>query len=130
PIERYPFCDGYVTLSTTESVIARKRPELQALVSAAFAASKAFASDQATIVDVMREECLTGLKEHFDIPDDSALRDLYAKLAEGMTSPPLPTTEGILNACRLQRDSAPEMLDFNPLLMWDFSFAREAMRTA
>ncbi len=130
PIERYPFADGYITLTTTEDIISRKRPELQALVSAAFAASRAFMSDRAAVVDVMREECLSGLREHFELADDKALAELYGKLREGMSDPPLPTAEGVINAYRLQLGSAPEMLDFNPLLMWDLSFAREAMRTS
>ena len=130
PTERYPFADGYVTLTTTEGIISRKPKELQALVNAAFEASQTFLSDPAAVVAVMREECLTGLREHFELVDDDDLMNLHRKLVEGMSYPPLPTAEGIINAYRLQIDAAPEMVDFNPLLMWDLSFARHAMGTS
>jgi hypothetical protein len=130
PVGRYPFADGYVTLTTTEGIMERKRSQLQTLVNAAFEASRAFIKDRAAVVDLMREECLPGLREHFELKDDRALDGLYEKLVEGMCYPPLPTGEGIVNAYRMQRDAAPEMRDFNPLVMWDFSFAREALRTS
>jgi hypothetical protein len=40
----------------------------------------------------------------------------------------VPSAEGISNAHRLQQGESPEIDRFNPLLMWDFSFAREALR--
>jgi NMT1/THI5 like len=128
PLPRVPFADGYVTLTTTEGIIGSKRTELQALVSAAFEASRIFVSDRAAVVDLMREECLPGLGEHFELKNDHDLERLYEQLVEGMCSPPLPSADGIINAYRMQVDAAPEMRGFNPLLMWDLSFAREAMR--
>jgi hypothetical protein len=127
PVERYPFADGYITFTTTEGVIGRKRESLQALVDAAFEASALFRADAAAVLQIMRDESLPLLKDHFDIPDEQSLEKIYLRLREGFSDSPVPTAEGILNTYRLQLDAAPEMQDFNPLLMWDFSFAREAL---
>lgn len=127
PTERYPFADGYITFTTTEGIVSRKRESLQALVDAAFAASRAFRSDARTVLQIMREESLPLLRDHFDLPDDQSLEKIYSRLRDGFSDVPIPTAEGILNAYRLQLDAAPEMPAFNPLLMWDFSFAREAL---
>jgi hypothetical protein len=82
PLPRVPFADGYVTLTTTEGIIGSKRTELQALVSAAFEASRIFVSDRAAVVDLMREECLPGLGEHFELKNDHDLERLYEQLIE------------------------------------------------
>jgi hypothetical protein len=130
PCARYPFADGYITLTTTEGLVERKRGELQILVNAAFEASRLFQSEPAAVLDIMREESKPLLQEHFDIPDDEALERIYRRLVDGFDPVPIPTAEGIINAHRLQLDSVPEMRDFNPLAMWDLSFARMAMRRA
>lgn len=128
PYERYAFADGYITLTTTEGIIDRKRDQLQVLVHAAFEASRLFKSDAPAVLEIMREESLELLKDHFDIPDDKSLEGIYLKLVEGFSDVPVPTAEGILNALRLQLDGPPDLQDFNPLVMWDFSFARTALR--
>lgn len=128
PVERYPFADGYITFTTTEGLLGRKRESLLALVRAAFEASRVFRNDAATALAVMQEESLPLLKDHFEIPDDTSLERIYSRLRDGFSDIPVPTAEGIANARRLQLDEAPEMQDFNPLLMWDFSLAREVLR--
>ncbi len=129
PWERYPYADGYITFTTTEGIVDRKRDAVQALVNAAFEASQVFTTNAEAALDVMREECLEGLRTHFTIPDDRSLAALYAKLVEGFSPVPIPTAEGIHNALRLQLGNVPGLEGFNPLLMWDLSFARAALRT-
>jgi hypothetical protein len=128
PYARYPYADGYITFTTTEGILNRKRDLLQVLVNAAFQASRLFKTDAATVLAVMREESLELLREHFDLPDDRSLESVYAKLVEGFSDIPVPTAEGISNAHRLQIGNSPEIDQFNPLLMWDFSLAREALK--
>jgi hypothetical protein len=128
PYARYPYADGYITFTTTEGILGRKRDVLQVLVNAAFQASRLFKTDAATVLAVMREETWELLGEHFDLPDDRSLESVYAKLVEGFSDMPIPTAEGISNAHRLQMGNSPEIDQFNPLLMWDFSFAREALK--
>jgi hypothetical protein len=129
PCARYPYADGYITFTTTEGILNRKRDALQALVNAAFQASRLFKTDPKAVLTIMREESLELLREHFDLPDDRSLEAVYTRLVEGFSDIPVPTAEGIINAHRLQMGSSPEIDQFNPLLMWDFSFAREALRT-
>ena len=95
------------------------------------------------LLKIMREECLDQLKEHFEIPDDRRLESLYEILREELAEYPVPAPEGILNALRVVRGESAgrpqrethtyedDVLppSFNPLLMWDLSFAREALRT-
>jgi hypothetical protein len=129
PYARYPYADGYITFTTTEGIAERKREALQLLVNAAFEASRLFTSDAAAVIAVMREESLPLLREHFDLPDERSLEAIYARLVEGFSAVPVPTAEGIHNAHRLQMGESPEIDAFNPLLMWDFSFARAALKT-
>lgn len=130
PYERYPFADGYITLTTTEGVLDRKRESILTLVGAAFETSRLFRTDAAKTLAVMREESLPLLRDHFEIPDDASLERIYLRLRDAFSDIPVPTAEGIVNARRLQLDEAPEMRDFNPLLMWDFNLAREVLRDA
>jgi hypothetical protein len=127
PYELYPFAGGNVTLTTTEGVIRRKRPELQSLVDAAFATNRAFKTDPAMVLKIIREEALDLLREHFDNPDDAWLEKAHRMLADELADIPVPTVEGIINAIRIQVEQQRHLQEFNPLLMWDFSFAREAM---
>lgn len=131
-----------VTLTVTESTAAQRRADIQALVDSTFEASRVFKTDRAATLKVMRDECLDLLKEHFDIPDDRHLERLYDILADELAEVPVPTIPGILNSLRVVRgesagrpqratatyedDVVPET--FNPLMMWDLSFAREALR--
>jgi hypothetical protein len=124
---RYPYADGYITFTTTEGIVDRKREALQLLVNSAFEASRLFKTDAAAVVAIMREESLELLRDHFDLPDDRSLEGVYAKLVEGFSDIPVPTAEGIINAHRLQMGESSEIDQFNPLLMWDFSFARGAL---
>jgi hypothetical protein len=130
PYERFDFVGGNVTLTTSESIIARKRQDLQHLVTAAFDTCRLFKSDPATVLRIMRDECLELLCEHLNLPDDQSLDTLYRMLRDELSDVPVPSAQGIANAHRMQLATAPHLKDFNPLLMWDFNFAREALRTA
>jgi hypothetical protein len=130
PYEPVPFVGGSVTLTTTENIAARKRQALQQLVNAAFDTHWLFKNAPDTVLRIMREECLALLREHLVLPDDQSLTQLYRTLRDELADIPVPTAEGIANAHRMQFATAPHLREFNPLLMWDFSFAREALRTA
>lgn len=130
PYEQFPFVGGNVTLTSSESIIARKRPDLQHLVNAAFDTNRTFKSDPDTVLRIMRDECLELLREHLNLPDDQSVEKLYSMLRDELPDVPVPSAAGIANAHRMQLATAPHLKDFNPLLMWDLSFAREALQTA
>ncbi|HEY7060539.1 MAG TPA: ABC transporter substrate-binding protein [Chloroflexota bacterium] len=127
PYDTYYFEGGNVTLTTTEGVIRERRQDVQDSLNAAFDATHLFKTDAATTLRLMREETLDLLREHLEIPDDAALERVYHILRDELSPIPVPTAAGIDNAWRMRLDTAPGLRDFNPLLMWDFSFAREAL---
>lgn len=124
----YPFTGSNVTLTTTEAVIQARPSDVQALVSATFDATRTFKSDPDTVLRLMREETLPLLREDFDLPDDASVERLYQLLRDELADVPLPTGQGIANALRMRLPTEPHLAAFNPLLMWDLSFARQALR--
>jgi hypothetical protein len=129
PHELTPFVGGNVTYTTAEGIIARKQSDLQNLMNATFDATHTFKTDPATVLKIMREETVDLLKEHFDVTNDAWLEKTYRRLADELSDIPIPELQGLINAVRIQVEQEPHLKDFNPLLMWDFSFAREALNT-
>lgn len=129
PHDGYDFEGAHVTLTTTEQVVAERRSAVQRLVDATFDASVLFRDDHGAAMDIIAGDCITLLAEHFDLPDMSSVERLYGLLREEVAVHPVPTAEGIRTAHRLRARTSPEMAGYNPLLMWDLSFAREASRT-
>lgn len=127
PYDTYYFEGMNVTLTTTEHLAATRREDIQNLVNAAFDATHAFKSNDPAVLSIMRDEAWQPLKEHLDLPDVAALEKLFGILRDELADLPVPRPEGVLNAHRVIRDS-DETRRFNPLLMWDLSFAREALR--
>ncbi len=123
PVEPYGFI-GNVTLTTTEGFIERRRSEVQHLVTAAFEASQLFKHDAATALAICKKEPSELLK----IENEKQLEFTYQILRDELSEAPLPSPEGISNTMRMRLDSSPELTSFNPVVMWDFSFAREAMK--
>ena len=122
-IEPYAFI-GNVTLTTSQDIVAKRRDDIQKLVDAAFDASKLFRNDPNAALDIFKK---SGLKLR-DYEGDAQLKKIFAILAGELSEYPLPTADAISNTRRMTLFNSPELADFNTLLMWDFSFAREAMR--
>jgi ABC-type nitrate/sulfonate/bicarbonate transport system substrate-binding protein len=127
PYDTYYFEGGNVTLTTTEDVIRERRQDIQGCMNAAFDATHLFKTDATTVLRIMRDESLELLREHLDVPDDESLAKVYRILRDELAEIPVPTAAGIDNAWRMRLESSPELRDFNPLLMWDLSFARDAL---
>lgn len=125
--EPYGFI-GNVTLTVIEPLIANRGGDVQTLVNSAFEASRLFKTDQRATMEVLRGQPLQMLRTERSIPDEAALEHVYHTLADELSDIPVPTAAAINNAWRMRLESAPELRAFNPLLMWDFSFAREALR--
>ena len=122
----YPFSGGNVALNTTENIAATKRDDVQKLVDAFFMANEVFQTDLATVERIIADEALELLSEHFTIDDGFAKR-LAPQLAEELTLIPVPSAAGVNNAQRIRFSTNPELRDFNPMLMWDLSFARSTL---
>ena len=127
PYDPYPFEGGTVTLTTTEKVANDQADAVQTLVDATFDATDMFKSDPEQVVDIMREECVDLLAEHFGEMNDARLIRLQAVLRDELAPTPVPTPEGISVARRIRLGTAPELEHYNPMIMWDLSFARHTM---
>lgn len=122
--EPYGFI-GNVTLTTLESVAAARRDDVQKLVAAAFAASRLFKHDPSAALDICMAEPATLLK----LDGRAAMQRVYGILRDELSELPIPTAEGIANTRRMALARMPELADFNPLVMWDLSFARAALKS-
>ena len=116
---------GNITLTTLRGTIEARRGEIALLVQAAHAASRIFRQDRERTLAVMRGEprTLMGIK------DEAELVRLYDILRDELAPTPVPTVDAIRNTYRMRLNASPELAAFNPLLMWDLDFAREALRT-
>jgi ABC-type nitrate/sulfonate/bicarbonate transport system substrate-binding protein len=117
--EAYGFI-GNVTLTTLESFAATRRDDVQALVAAAFDASRLFKHDPAAAMEI----CMGEPAKHLKLDDRAAMERLYEILRRELSEEPIPSAEGIANTRRMALPRMPELGSFNPLVMWDLSFAR------
>jgi len=124
PIGRYGFI-GNVTLSTLEPTIAARKDDIQTLVEAAFDATYLFINDPEAALAICRGEPMRLL----EFSADADTVKLYHILRSELSAYPIPSAEGISNTRRMRLPRNPELADFNPLAMWDLSFARSALRT-
>lgn len=125
PIDPYPFAGGNVTATTTEHIAASKQEAIQQLVDAMQMANDTFRTNPAAVVRVICEDAAPPLREHFTF--DAGLPERFHRvLRDELAERPFPTAAGINNAHRIRFRTNPELRDFNPLLMWDFSFARRS----
>jgi len=121
-IEPYGFI-GNVTLTTTEDIARARRDEVQSLVNAAFDASRLFKHDRAASLAIFAREP----KALMEIKDDKEMARIYDILAGELSEAPLPSAEGISNTRRMRLARDPDLAGFNPLVMWELSFARAAL---
>jgi len=121
-IEPYGFI-GNVTLTTTEEIAAKRRADIQNLVDAAFDASKLFRESPEAALEIFGK---TGLKLR-DYEGDE-LKKIFGILAGELSEYPVPTADSIHNTRRMTLFNSQELANYNTLLMWDFGFARDAMK--
>lgn len=118
PFEPYGFI-GNMTLTTSRNVLATKRDEMEQVVRAAFDAARIFKTDRARTLSIMSGEPAALLGAERDLH----IERMYEILADELSDAPVPSAEGILNTYRMVLARSPEIAGYNPLLMWDLSFA-------
>jgi ABC-type nitrate/sulfonate/bicarbonate transport system substrate-binding protein len=123
PFEPYGYM-GNVTLTTTEAFVEERPEDTQHLVEATFDATELFRTEPATVLEIMSREPM----QLMQIDGRAALERAYAILRDELSPWPVPSAEAIANLRRMRLPTAPELLDFNPLLMWDLRFARRAQQ--
>jgi hypothetical protein len=122
-LEPYGFI-GNVTLTTTRGLIERRPDAVNALVHAAFDASALFQQDRSAVLEIMRGEPQRLMNDEQQSAAD--LERTYEILCSELSAQPIPTPEGLSNTRRMSLSVFPELRDFNPLEMWDLSFAARA----
>jgi hypothetical protein len=122
-IEPYGFI-GNVTLTTTQDIIERRPDAVDTLVAAAFAASELFQHDRAAALAIMRN----GPQQMMNDEQHSAidLERTYEILRSELSAQPVPSPEGLVNTRRMSLPIFPELSNFNPLGMWDLTFAKRS----
>jgi hypothetical protein len=129
PYQPYSFDGGNVTLTTTERLAATKQPLIQTLIDAAFDTSELFAAGAAVVHETVKSECADLLSEHFPAAGEEAELTRIEDVIRAELAPrPIPTATGIATAHRMRLRQTPELASFNPLTMWDLSFARRALQ--
>lgn len=126
-IPMMPFEGGLIVPTLTEAYIAANRETVATLVRAMFAACGRIAADPAWLLDITREQCLESLREHFTFADDAAVAR-FAQTYLGEVAPDAyPTLRGLENALEVASLQYEGLDGFNPLTMWDLSFANSVL---
>lgn len=119
-VEPYGFL-GNVVLTTKRDVLEARRTEIADLVRAAFDAARLFKEDAATTLGVLQQEPMTLMK----IADAQAMKRVYEIIRDELAPMPVPLTSSIDNFHRMLLREHPDLAAYNPVLMWDFSFASQ-----
>lgn len=126
PIPPWPFEGGHIVPTTTEAYAAEHAPAVQALVDAMFDACERCVNDDAYMPELVRRGADL-LREYNTLESDADFTRVAAILREEIGPVPIPTLKGIQNAIDLVAERFPELAGFDPLIMWDLSFARKAL---
>jgi hypothetical protein len=123
----FAFEGGHIIPTTTEAVVGRAPQAIRALVRAMHDANGRVSSEPGWVLDVVNADCLADLREHFVLDSDADKARIVGHLVSEVGGSPLPTIAGLANALEIARAQYGGLDDFNPLEMWDMSFARETL---
>ena len=116
---------GNVVYTTSLEKRDAMRPDLEALVRAAFDAVRTFKSDKAAVLanmELIPQELMQA--PNITIATAADKTTVYEKLRDELADPPIPSAQAIANFHEMLRPHYPEVEGFNPLMMWDLSIAR------
>ncbi len=127
PTPPFPFEGGHVIPTTTEALVTRAPQAIRALAHAMHDANHRVSSEPGWTLDLVTAECLADLREHFTMNGDDDIARIVGHLVAEVGGSPLPTIAGLANALEIARAQYAGLDGFNPLEMWDLSFARETL---
>jgi ABC-type nitrate/sulfonate/bicarbonate transport system substrate-binding protein len=129
PIGYPPFAfeGGYIIPTLTEAYVAANRETVRGLVFAMFDACRRAKTEPGWLLEVTKAEALGDLAEHFTFANDGEVARFVAHQIDEIAEIPIPTPAGLVNALEIARAQYTIPGGFNPLVMWDLSFAREAL---
>jgi NMT1/THI5 like len=127
PVEPYGFLAN-VVLTTTTKIAEEKHDAMLALMRGAFDVPGLFRDQPDVVRGVLERELGPILKPPFARVDIPAEREFVVEtIGSELAEQPIPTAEAISNFRRMWRAQYPELEEDNPLLGWDFSFARSVV---
>ncbi len=125
PYEEYAFDGAHIIPTTTRAFIEREGEAVTLLVEAMFDTCARINAEPVWFRELALE-AIDLLREHFALADDAAI-DRFCSIQTAEIAPfPIPTPEGLTHAYDVAVLQYPEIRNFNPLLMWDLSFADKA----
>jgi len=131
PIDYIPFAfeGGYIIPTLMEDYVAANPDTVRGLVFGMFDACRRAKTEPGWLLEVTRAEALDELAEHFSFSNDAAVERFVMHQIDEIAEIPIPTLQGLSNALEIVKVQFPGQVtdDFNPLVMWDLSFAREAL---
>ena len=119
---------GGVVYTTSEELLESRAGDMENLVRAAFDAARLFKEDKQAVLDVMTsipDGLMTARGATIDTPEER--ETVYSHLAGELADPPVPMPHAIANFYDMAVDEYPELVDYNPLRMWDLRIARRIM---
>lgn len=127
PYPAFAFDGAHIIPTTTDDFVKREPALIAALVGAMFDACASIRATPERMIELVKT-CLDDLREHFTLDTDDQIRRFSAQQSAEIAANPLPTADGIRNAYDVAHVRYKELDGYNPLEMWDLSFARAAMR--
>lgn len=124
----FGFDGAHIIPTTTEKKIAEDPAPIAGLVAAMFDACELANTDPGRFLEIMRTQCLDDLREHFALADEAEIVRLGEIMRTEIDPVPIPTLEGLENSLAVAGARYPELAGYNPLLMWDLSFARRELQ--
>jgi hypothetical protein len=122
----FAFEGGHVVPTTTEDFAAEHPEAVGGLVEAMFDACERLVTRDDYMLQCVRLG-RDHLEENVPVSSEPEIFRAAERLREEIGPVPVPTMRGIQNALDIVVARLPELAGFNPLLMWDLSFARKAL---
>lgn len=114
-----PMIEG-VTVTTTTRYVNAHPEEITGLLHALVDAIHFFKTQPQGTLAIINQTC----RELLKLSSDEELEHLYREQAACYQPKPYPTIEAIQNVFALGVKQTPEIVDFNPLVMWDLHHLR------
>jgi ABC-type nitrate/sulfonate/bicarbonate transport system substrate-binding protein len=127
PYAPWPFEGGHVCPTVTEDVVARRGEDVQTLVTAMFEACRDTSNQPPNLLPYT-QAAVDDLRSYSPLATGAEIARLNERLAAEIAPSPVPRIAGVVNALEIVTTRFPELAGHDPLIMWDLSFARAAMR--
>jgi hypothetical protein len=118
PVEPFGYL-GHTTLTTHRDVVEKDRSAAETLVRAAFDATQMFKSEPGVVIDLLSSELWPSLTNLHD----QKVERVYEIFRDELPAYPVPSVEGLTNMRNMAKKADPDLESFDPLEMWDLSFA-------